>query len=431
MLNNTPALNETQQSITQLAQAAGLNIVRQSRIGKNASDSELLSEANAAAHLRRRGRLPPDVAGQLHQAGHQRPGPGLQPDLHGARASPTGSTSWPRPAARPSAPAKFFSPFPQLDVIDKLDPDYQKSYQKYNGGKGDDIGLAEWGLSKVVGAMLQAAGKDLSRQSFLARPRERQGVRHQRLSGRELQRHHPLRGQVVAPAGGRLQQPEIQDHRPVHHRLLGPRRHAEHPRQPIGADRHGHRRGRWPAVMVAAGQKQALVIGVITGAGYGLVALGLVLIYKSSGVFNFAQGEFGTVAVYALYRAHDKIGHPADPGHDHRPGRVGGHGAGHRAARSSGRCSTPPGSRCWWPRPASRCWPSRWSCGWARPGPAPSSRPWAGWTACRCSTSRCPTSGCWCWPRWCCWPCCWRCSSPGRTSAWPSSASARSRWPPS
>jgi branched-chain amino acid transport system permease protein len=55
--------------------------------------------------------------------------------------------------------------------------------------------------------------------------------------------------------------------------------------------------------LVAVGQQQALVIGVITGAGYGLVALGLVLIYKSSGVFNFAQGEFGTVAVFALYGA--------------------------------------------------------------------------------------------------------------------------------
>ena len=42
-----------------------------------------------------------------------------------------------------NVPAKFFSPFPQLDVIDNLDPDYQKSYQKYNGNKGDDIGLAE------------------------------------------------------------------------------------------------------------------------------------------------------------------------------------------------------------------------------------------------------------------------------------------------
>jgi branched-chain amino acid transport system permease protein len=57
-------------------------------------------------------------------------------------------------------------------------------------------------------------------------------------------------------------------------------------------------------VLVVAGEKQSLVIGTITGAAYGLVALGLVLIYKSSGVFNFAQGEFGTVAVCALYLLH-------------------------------------------------------------------------------------------------------------------------------
>jgi branched-chain amino acid transport system permease protein len=57
-------------------------------------------------------------------------------------------------------------------------------------------------------------------------------------------------------------------------------------------------------VLVVAGEKQSLVIGTITGAAYGLVALGLVLIYKSSGVFNFAQGEFGTVAVCVLYLLH-------------------------------------------------------------------------------------------------------------------------------
>lgn len=65
--------------------------------------------------------------------------------------------------------AKFFSPFPQLDVIDSLDPAYQTSYQKYNNGaRGDDIGLSQWGLFKLIGAMLQAAGQDLSRQSFVA-----------------------------------------------------------------------------------------------------------------------------------------------------------------------------------------------------------------------------------------------------------------------
>ncbi len=60
-------------------------------------------------------------------------------------------------------------------------------------------------------------------------------------------------------------------------------------------------------VVVGLAGSDALVIGVITGSAYGLVALGLVLIYKSSGVFNFAQGEFGTVAVYALFFAHQHL----------------------------------------------------------------------------------------------------------------------------
>ncbi len=54
-------------------------------------------------------------------------------------------------------------------------------------------------------------------------------------------------------------------------------------------------------VLLLRGDKEALVIGVVAGSAYGFLALGLVLIYKSSGVFNFAQAEFGTVAVYVLY----------------------------------------------------------------------------------------------------------------------------------
>jgi branched-chain amino acid transport system permease protein len=57
-------------------------------------------------------------------------------------------------------------------------------------------------------------------------------------------------------------------------------------------------------ILLATGEKESLVIGVITGSAYGLLALGIVMIYKSSGVFNFAQGEFGTVAVYTLYLLH-------------------------------------------------------------------------------------------------------------------------------
>lgn len=44
-----------------------------------------------------------------------------------------------------------------------------------------------------------------------------------------------------------------------------------------------------------------LVLGVMNGAIYSLIAIGLVLVYKASGVFNFAQGEFGTVAIYGAY----------------------------------------------------------------------------------------------------------------------------------
>jgi branched-chain amino acid transport system permease protein len=56
-------------------------------------------------------------------------------------------------------------------------------------------------------------------------------------------------------------------------------------------------------LLFATGQKQAIVLGTISGASYGLLALGLVLVYKSSGIFNFAQGEFGTIAVWVLYLA--------------------------------------------------------------------------------------------------------------------------------
>lgn len=50
-----------------------------------------------------------------------------------------------------------------------------------------------------------------------------------------------------------------------------------------------------------AGPNAYVVIGIATGSIYGLVAIGLVLIYKGSRVFNFAQGEFGTMAAFIMY----------------------------------------------------------------------------------------------------------------------------------
>ncbi len=43
---------------------------------------------------------------------------------------------------------------------------------------------------------------------------------------------------------------------------------------------------------------QLAILGVVTGAAYGLAGIGLVAIYKGSGVLNFAQGAIGMVGTY-------------------------------------------------------------------------------------------------------------------------------------
>lgn len=47
----------------------------------------------------------------------------------------------------------------------------------------------------------------------------------------------------------------------------------------------------------------ALTAGLLRGSVYALVALGIVLVYRASGVFNFAQAEFGTTGLFAAYAA--------------------------------------------------------------------------------------------------------------------------------
>jgi ABC-type branched-subunit amino acid transport system substrate-binding protein len=166
VLNATPALDETQRSITALAQAAGLKIVRQSRISKQASDAELVSEAN---QLRASGaeavylltapvnfiKLATNAYAQAYSPLWT--GPGI---TNGFNIVTEGGC----PAVNG---ARWMSPFPGLDAIDRLDPDYRPAYRRYVGSEPDDIGLAEWGLNKTFRLMLEAAGHDLSRQSFV------------------------------------------------------------------------------------------------------------------------------------------------------------------------------------------------------------------------------------------------------------------------
>ena len=44
-----------------------------------------------------------------------------------------------------------------------------------------------------------------------------------------------------------------------------------------------------------------IITGIANGSAYGLLGLGLVLLYKSNRIFNFAQGEFATVAAIVAY----------------------------------------------------------------------------------------------------------------------------------
>jgi len=58
--------------------------------------------------------------------------------------------------------------------------------------------------------------------------------------------------------------------------------------------------------MIALGQfLEVLISGLLAGVLYSLVALGFVLIYKASGVFNFAQGSMVLLAGLALVRSLD------------------------------------------------------------------------------------------------------------------------------
>ena len=56
---------------------------------------------------------------------------------------------------------------------------------------------------------------------------------------------------------------------------------------------------------------QTLWEGLVAGVLYALIALGFVLIFKASGVFNFAQGIMVVFAALALVALHTKLGLPA------------------------------------------------------------------------------------------------------------------------
>src|SRR5262249_8540757 len=51
-----------------------------------------------------------------------------------------------------------------------------------------------------------------------------------------------------------------------------------------------------------------LLIGITTGSIYALAAVGLVLTFKTSGIFNFAHGAQAAVAAYVFHELHERNG---------------------------------------------------------------------------------------------------------------------------
>ncbi|MGI8792533.1 MAG: branched-chain amino acid ABC transporter permease [Acidimicrobiales bacterium] len=55
---------------------------------------------------------------------------------------------------------------------------------------------------------------------------------------------------------------------------------------------------------------ETLVFGLVAGGIYGLFAVGIVLVYRGSGVINFAQGEIGTFSLFLAWYLITDRGHP-------------------------------------------------------------------------------------------------------------------------
>ena len=165
---DSPSFNDAYDSINKAFKGAGINVVYSKRIPKSANAGDAAS-----------------IASQLQAAGAEVVYFLSSPTTFlsvSAALSPTYSPQFVGPGITSGLAtvatvgcqgragvdkAIFLSPFPQLDVIDRIDPAFNRAYQQQLGKKGDDLGLALWGLSKQLKTMFDTAGKDMSRQSLV------------------------------------------------------------------------------------------------------------------------------------------------------------------------------------------------------------------------------------------------------------------------
>jgi branched-chain amino acid transport system substrate-binding protein len=164
---DTPSFADAQKSFTAAAQAEGLQVVRNSKINKNASQSEALAEAQQQQQAGAEAIYILTSPTVFIQFAQQAASQAYAPQYVGP-----GITSGLNIVATAGCPgigeARFLSPFFQLD--DPATNEYKAAYTKYRSDQNqqpDDIGFALWGLSQALAEMFDATGKELGRAAFM------------------------------------------------------------------------------------------------------------------------------------------------------------------------------------------------------------------------------------------------------------------------
>lgn len=167
VVTDTPDFKDAHASFVKAIKGSGIDLVVDDAINKTASEAEALAEVNKLKQARADAvyllSAPLVYLGIASSARNQNYdpvfiGPGITSGLNAV-------TEFGCP---PVGNGQFFSPFPEMNAIGKLDPDYLKAYARYGGGKKpDDIGVALWGLDKTIALMFEATGKDLGRAALM------------------------------------------------------------------------------------------------------------------------------------------------------------------------------------------------------------------------------------------------------------------------
>lgn len=167
IVENTPSFKDSHASFLKAAKAAGIDVVVNDSIAKDANAAQTLAEISvvkqAKADVIYLLTSPLVYLGLASGARNQ----GYAPTFVGP-----GITNGINQVCEFGCPSvsngQFLSPFPELNVIDKIDPDYLRAYREYGGGaKADDIGLALWGLNEALAAMFEATGPKLGRAALM------------------------------------------------------------------------------------------------------------------------------------------------------------------------------------------------------------------------------------------------------------------------